>query len=166
MNNKITPEDLVRWRDPDELLQALGAISREQKEELSSAVADLLDHEDPDIREEAVRRLIVQWKDAELRPTAIEILQFDEEPAVRRTAVYGLAALSKGSTQGEDTQMLLSILFDEAGEPDLRRAAYEALMMIHGRSDIPPVNREIDLVDDVDWTWIRSLAAAGGIETG
>jgi HEAT repeat protein len=87
----------------------------------------------------------------------MEMLQFDDEPSVRRTAAYAIAALGKESTRLADTQLLLDVLRNSSEEEDVRRAAYEGLLLLHERKDFPPINREVSARTLMQDPWLRGL---------
>ena len=86
-----TEADLFFWNDPDDLLQALYRIGRSPMPELRDALGRLLDHRDPDLREEALRILLTRWKDLAFRPWAVSALQSDSAHTVRSAAALGIA---------------------------------------------------------------------------
>ena len=59
----VTAGDLLPWRDPEQLLAALTSIERSQLPELRDEIIRLVDHEDADVREQALRRLFVHLRD-------------------------------------------------------------------------------------------------------
>ena len=154
--------DLQPWEDPDDLLEALYKLGEQTRgqaggAELTKTVAALLDHEDEDIRQEALRLLLVQWKVQDVRDQAVELLRLDSSEAVRGTAAYGIAATSTSATHRDDVRTLLGILVDETQPVHVRGAAYKALLIIHRRAEFPPMTRNLDPDTDVDWQWIRTL---------
>jgi len=155
--NHITEADLYSWNDPDELLQALGQLGKDQKNELREAVAALLEHDDADIREEAMRTLFVSWKDQQWRDRALAAVTSDEVPEVRSTAAYAVAATSTNVTRQDDTRLLLGVLEDEHAELPVRAAAYDALLILNRKSDFPTKKRKFNPQEDIDWHWVRSL---------
>jgi HEAT repeat protein len=153
----ITHADLVSWNDPEDLLRALGAVTREQFHELGDAVARLADHHDPDVREEALRIAAVLWKDAAVRPNVVTALRTDSEAAVRSTAAYGLAALSRPETRSQDLRLLLEIVVDEDQDVSVRMSAYDGLLILHRRPSFPSLDRDANPRTDIDWSWIAEL---------
>ncbi len=163
---QITISDLQPWVDPDDVLEALYELAEQTRgqavpSELISAVTTLLDHEDEDIRQEALRLLLVQWKDRSQRDRGIALLRLDPSEAVRGTAAFGLASLSTVETRHDDARTLLSVLLDEAQPVHVRGAAYDALLIIHRRKEFPPMTRDLDLTVDIDWEWIKRLRTEG-----
>jgi vesicle coat complex subunit len=149
--------DLDQWNDPDDLLRALGRIGDEQKGELRDAVVSLLDHDDADVREEAMRRLFVGWRDRQWRARAVDALRADEAPEVRSVAAYAVAATSVDATYKQDVGDLIGVLKDEDEDPLVRGAAYDALLILHRRPEFPTKRRQFDADADVDWGWVQSL---------
>ena len=157
MIHRITEADLYSWNDPDELLQALGKIGKDQKSELRDAVEALLEHEDADIREEAMRTLLVIWKDQEWRERAVVAITSDDVPEVRSTAAYAVAATSTDVTRQSDIRLLLGVLKDEHAGPPVRAAVYDALLILNRKPDFATTRREFNPREDVDWDWVESL---------
>jgi HEAT repeat protein len=155
--SSVTPEDLLPWNDPDELLQLLGRLEKADRAVLHDAVKNLLEHEDEDVREEALRVAAIHWTLGDTREKSMEMLQFDDEPSVRRTAAYALAALAKESTRLADTELLLDVLRNSSEHEDVRRAAYEALLLLHGRRDFPPINRDVSASVLMQDPWLQEL---------
>jgi HEAT repeat protein len=155
--SSVTPEDLLPWNDPDELLQLLGRIEKADRAVLHDAVKKLLDHEDEDIREEALRVAAIHWTLQDVREKSVEMLQFDNEPSVRRTAAYAIAALANESTRLADTKLLLDVLRNSTEPEEVRRAAYEGLLLLHGRKEFPPMNREVSASTLMEDPWLREL---------
>jgi HEAT repeat protein len=155
--SSVTPEDLLPWNDPDDLLQLLGRVEKSDRAVLHDAVKKLLEHEDEDIREEALRVAAIHWTLGDVREKSIEMLQFDDEPSVRRTAAYAIAALAKEATRLADTKLLLGVLRNSSEEEEVRRAAYEGLLLLHGRKELPPMNREVSVSTLMEDPWLREL---------
>lgn len=159
---QTTEADLFPWNDPDDLLEALYGIGKEPKPELRDSVARLLEHEDPDIREEAIRILVTRWKDYSFRAHTVNALRFDADVAVRSAAAFGVASVSTEKNQAEDTRFLLAILLDESQPKNLRGAVYDALLIIYRNPAFPTKRRDFDAAQDVDWEWIGTLRSAVG----
>jgi hypothetical protein len=155
--SSITPEDLLPWNDPDELLQLLGRVEKSDRAGLQEAVKTLLEHEDEDVREEALRVAAISWTLDELHEKSMEMLRFDDEPSVRRTAAYAIAALAKESSRLADTELLLDVLRNSSEQEEVRRAAYEGLLLIHGRKNFPPMNRDVSARSLMQDPWLREL---------
>jgi HEAT repeat protein len=158
---------LAFWNDPDELLQALYRLGREPIPELREPLRQLLDHADPDIREEALRVLATRWKDESARLRALDMLRTDPSPMVRSAAAFAIGGTSTSETRSCDTRLLLSVLRDTSQPMDVRSAAYDALIIAHrkgageGGWPFPNHRSEFDPVRSVDWEWLRSLEEAG-----
>jgi hypothetical protein len=156
-----SPAELAYWNAPDELLGALYRVSREPVPELRETITSLLDHADPDVREEALRILASRWKDQAARPKALEALECDPAPRVRSAAAYAIASLSTSVTRTEDTQLLIRGLRDKSQPMDVRRAAYNSLIILHRKGEggwgFPSYKSEFDPVRNVDWGWVSSL---------
>jgi HEAT repeat protein len=153
--NHVTESDLNPWRDPDDLLQALYRVG-EPDPELRDSIARLFEHNDPDIREEALRILLTRWKDRSFRSQAVNMLRLDAEVMVRSAAAFGMASVSTEASRAEDTRLLLEILLD------VRSAAYDALLILYRNPAFPTKRRDFDPAADVDWQWIGTLRTAVG----
>jgi hypothetical protein len=152
----VTTEDLLRWNDPDHLLEAIVRLRREDLPGFRTELRSLLDHEDPDVREHALRRLAMHLKDVECHEKAVELLR-DPEPNLRRAAAHAVTSTSTSASRDADTRELLAMLNETDAPGEVRRAAYESLLLLHGRKDLPAGNRPLDLQRDVDWRWIQQL---------
>jgi HEAT repeat protein len=160
-NNKA---DLSVWNNPDDVLRALYRIGKEPVPELRDAILHLLEHDDADIREEALRILLTRWKDREVRPKAISALQSDPAPNVRSAAAFAISATASDSSRSTDTRILLNVLRNETEDLNVRGAAYDALLILHrqtgeagGKWPFPTKRRDFDPERDVDWLWVQRL---------
>lgn len=157
----MTDLNLAAWSDPDELLSELRRLSRmpapQDAHSLSDAVSSLLEHADEEVRQEALRLLLITWKLSEFRQAALDALAFDADDDVRITAAFSVASVSRSSTSADDTRALLAVLDDVSNPVELVRAAYEGLLLVHRKIDFPPLNRSFDSKRDVNWEWIRQL---------
>lgn len=153
--------NLAAWSDPDELLSELRRLScmpaPQDAHSLSDSVSPLLAHADEEVRQEALRLLLISWKLSEFRQAALDALAFDADEDVRITAAFSVASVSRSSTSADDTRVLLAVLDDVNNPVELVRAAYEALLLVHRKVDFPPLNRSFDSKRDVNWEWIRQL---------
>jgi HEAT repeat protein len=154
----VTPGDLAPWQDPDRILEALGNVSKGDVENLASAIAGLLDHEDADVREEAARALFVVGKNSEYRSQAMDLLRYDLDVAVRSAAAYGAAATSSPATRDGDVEVLVSIIRDNNENVEVRRSAYEALLILFRRTSFPAMNQVFNPLQDIDWQWLDSVS--------
>lgn len=153
----MNASDLNRWADPDSILDALYRVPREPQDSLRPAIALLLDHDDQDIREEALRILVTRWKDEAYRGLAAQMLVVDPAPNVRGAAAYALAAVADDSTRSEHTKLLLRSLLNELEDLNVRGAIYDALLILHRRPAFPTKQRDFNPTVDVDWQWVNSL---------
>lgn len=146
--------------DPDlpatELLRSLDTVRRLDRRDLRQGVVELLSHPSAVVREEAYSLLLSGWKDAGTRADALAALRQDPDFGVRTTAAIGLAGVSSPQTISEDTRVLREVVVDRHEDMDVRRAAYEALCLIHGRP-VPPLNRAFDADRDIDAAWLAKL---------
>ena len=158
---------LAFWNDPDELLQALYRLGREPVPELREPLSELLDHRDPDIREEAIRVLATRWKDESARLRAFDMLRTDPAPMVRSAAAFAIGGTSTSASRDHDTRLLLSALRDESQPMDVRGAAYDARIIAHrkgageGGWPFPSHRSEFDPIRSVDWEWLKLVEEAG-----
>ena len=129
----------------------------EDRRDLHAAVATLLEHDDPVVREEALSLLLVKWVDVRYRARAAIALIDDADFGVRGRAAIGLASVSSAETRKEDIKLLLRTLRDEEEEVETRRASYEALLIITESEHFPIHRRDFDPKKDVDWHWVSQL---------
>jgi HEAT repeat protein len=145
-------------RDPHLILEALYEVPKVHQPELVGVIAPLLDHCDPYVREEAIRILITRWKLEKYRDRAAEMLVSDEAPDVRGAAAYALGSVASNATRAEHTRLLLDTLRNRDEEPNVRGAAYDALLILHRNPAFPTKKREFDPHLDVNWQWVDSLS--------
>ena len=148
---------LYVWNDPDDLLRSLGALSSEDRESLRDAVAKLLAHSDPDVREEAFRALFVKWKERQLRELALRAMDADVAPEVRAVAAFAVAATSDDHSRPTDTRILIAKLEDPEELPLVKAAVYDGLLILHRRSTFPSKAGTFDPSVDIDWNWVFEL---------
>ena len=55
--------------------------------------------------------------------------------------------------------LLLRALRNEHEQNEVRRAAYESLLLLYEREDFPDSLVEFDPAEDVDWLWIKQVEA-------
>ncbi|MGH7562550.1 MAG: HEAT repeat domain-containing protein [Gemmatimonadales bacterium] len=149
-------DDLAPTREPVALLQALNSIRRDGRRDRRAEVLELIGHPSPLVREEALSLLLSGWKEADVRADALAALRHDPDFGVRTTAAIGLAGVSSEATAQQDTEVLAAVVRDTNEDVDVRRAAYEALCLIH-RRPVPPLNRAFDVDRDVDVEWLGGL---------
>lgn len=149
--------DLSVWREPEQLLAMLEEVRRLDRRDLRDEVVALLNHEDPVVREEALSLLLVTWRERLARPVALKALESPAEDfGVRGLAAIGLASTSSPATRSEDIKTLLGRALDRTEDSGVRRAAYEALLLMHGRPP-PPTNRPFSVDADADSQWLAEL---------
>lgn len=151
--------ELQPWVDPDDLLRSIVAIGREEVATVAEELVALTLHDDPDVREEAIRKLYTHGKSRLGREHLADVFQHDDSTEVRETAALAIAATTSDGSREADARLLTRTLLDEGAPAELRGACYEALLILYGRGDFPSVRREVDLKKDVDWGWIRGLEA-------
>lgn len=145
-------------RETNALLRSMSQLSDDHERQATPLIAALLHHRDPDVRQEALRKLTVHWMNPGYRQAARDALANDPDDGVRATAAFGLASLSSKETAAEDTSLLLPVVRSDHLGPDLRIAAYEALLLLHGRRDLPSLDPGADPRAIIDWGWVGSLA--------
>jgi HEAT repeat protein len=119
-------------------------------------VEQLAEHEDPLVREQ-VLGVLGHWQHYAAKPRVLNALKNDIDFGVRAQAGFALVRLSTNASKAADTRALLDRFLDEDEDLDARRSFYEALLVLHGRNDIPSRRRGIDLATDVDWEWVEEL---------
>jgi hypothetical protein len=144
--------------DPTALLHELEGVRLRNDRAFRAGVIDLLRHPNALVREAAFSLLLTSWRDVGIRGDALEALANDPDFGVRTTVAIGLPLISGPATLEVDTAVLRVRLEDESEDPDVRRAAYEGLCLLHGRLP-PPVNQSFSMTTDVDWPWVRSLGS-------
>jgi hypothetical protein len=154
---KPTDDKLSPWVDPDELLDTLALLSHDDRAQYQCSVEALLEHSDPDVRQEAIRILFMLWKARELHEFALAAFLHDAEPEVRASASYAVTASSSSATHQRDVNAFLSVLLDERQPTFVRGTAYDALLILHKRPHFPSMLREFEPSTDVDWVWISTL---------
>jgi hypothetical protein len=145
------------FRSSAELIDAIWQAFRDDRRDLQEAIAQLTEHEDPLVREEAIGLLLTKWRVISERRRAVEALPRDPDFGVRAAAAYGLAAVSTVATKQADVCLLLERLLTPSEMPNTKQASYEALLIMFGRRDFPSATRGIELERDVDWPWVRQL---------
>jgi predicted Zn-dependent protease len=145
------------WENPLEILDSLVRLPRDRLSDVRDELHTLTKHDDADVRVHAIRRLFVHLKDMQFRADALSYFRADPHPEARRAAAFGIAATSTPETRRPDVEVLLQGLRDNDEQDWVRAAAYEALLLIHGRTDFPAANRDICLETDLDWEWINSM---------
>lgn len=154
----VTPADLSPWLESDALLQSLGKIEEGQLTELGTAVRQLLQHDDPDVVQEALRWTVLRWRMIDLHDDVLNLIRTTEDEELKTTALYALAHTSSATTRLDDTRTLLTVVRASEVDPEVRRAAYEAILLMYGRTDIPPVNRSFNVDLQADWAWLSSIS--------
>jgi HEAT repeats len=149
--------DLSSWTDTDDLVHSLGRVKLDQRDELYDAIENLLSHQDPDVREEAVRILGILWKAREAHAGLLNAMLHDPEPEVRGAASYAVVATSSSSSRKNDVNALLAILRDDTQPTFVRGTAYDGLLILHQRRQFPSMTKEFQPTRDIDWDWIAAV---------
>lgn len=137
-------------RRAEDLIDALYEARRADRRDLEAEVVQLLNHEEPIVREEAVSLLMSKWKTSRLAEVARELLRSDPDYGVRARAAIGLASISGGSNRKTDAALLASVFGDANSTQELKRACFEALSLMAGR----PTYVELD---DTDMSQVAAL---------
>lgn len=163
MNPHVSESELLPWNEPAQILAALYRVGRETESQLQDAVIRLLEHTDSDIRAEALRTLLMKWKDSSVRSYARRALHSEEDEEVRVAAAFGLASISTEASRSEDTRLFLQVLLDDGQGLPVRSAVYDALLIIHRNPMFPTKKRDFDPTRDVDWEWVTKLSKTLGM---
>jgi hypothetical protein len=152
-----THNELSSWSDSDDLVKSLGRVTLDQRAELHDAVDGLLTHDDPDVREEAVRIIGVLWKVREAHARLLNAMLRDPDAEVRGAASYAVVATTSPDSRQGDVLALLGIVRDGTQPAFVRGTAYDGLLILHHRRQFPSTAREFQPQTDVDWDWIESI---------
>jgi HEAT repeat protein len=155
--SRLAPE-----RAPEVLIREVCALSRESVTILVGAVHALTAHQVPQVRAEALGALFVTARIKEFRATAIRALSRDGDEYVRSKAALGIAATSDERTRRGDVTLLLRALRNEHETTQVRRSAYEALLLLFGEAELPDPLDDFDPKADVDWKWIQEIETLYG----
>lgn len=119
-------------RPPADLIDALYEARREERRDLVEAVAVLMDHDDPIVREEAVSLLITTWQVKEFRDITRRMLRYDPDEGVRARAALGLATIATVQSRMDDAMLLAGVYSEPAASHVLQLACLEALSLMVG----------------------------------
>lgn len=133
------------------------ALSRSEIAENVDAIVALTHHGAPEVRSEAVSALFVRGKRYELHALAARTLSRDADEGVRAAAALGLAAISSPATRIEDTKLLLRAVRNTHESGEVRRCAYEALLLMYARTDFPSSLTVFDPSEHIDWGWLEGV---------
>lgn len=137
-------------------LDWLYSLPRSRVPEMEPRVEQLLAHEHPFVREEAIRILVTRWKSKRLRKRSMSMMLNDDSEEVRSAAAYSLSAIADEQTLDEHTEALRGLLRNPQESPTLKRSAYESLLIMYRRAAFPR-GSEFNPEDDIDWPWVDSL---------
>jgi hypothetical protein len=144
-------------RPAEELIRALCAADRDDVVRSAGRIAPLIEHWAPEVRAEALSALFVIGRSEEYRSRALRALSRDADEGVRAKAAYAVAATSNDGTLSDDVRLLLRALQNERESPEVRRAVYEALLLIFKRAEFPDPLEDFNPETDVDWIWINEI---------
>ena len=88
---------------------------------------------------------------------AKQMLESDRHIEVRARAAYAIAATADEQTRRTDALLLLKTTENEHEDAEVRRAAYEALLLLFNRPDFPDAAEDFLPHDQIDWEWIAEL---------
>ena len=149
-------EDLDPGRDPADIIRALTRLRRDPGSVDPRHILALLDHSAPDVRVAALGLLFVEWRVALHRSRATSMLREDPNDEVRAAAAYATVATSSEGTRSSDVGVLLASVESDPS-PEVRRAAYEGLLLTFQRPDFPDALKDFNPSVDIDWEWIQEL---------
>jgi HEAT repeat protein len=141
----------------EDLIRALCAVGREDAVRNAPEILTLLGHPVPEVRAEALTAMFVTGRLVQHRSAALRALSRDADEGVRAKAAYAIAATASDETLHDDMPLLLRALRNEHEVPEVRRAAYEALLLIFRHPEFPDSLEEFDPQVNVDWVWVRQL---------
>jgi HEAT repeat protein len=125
--------DLSPSRDSAELINAIYEARRQNRRDLRPQLEQLLKHEEPMVREEALSLLATKWGIKSLHPQARHLLQHDEDFGVRARAAIAMASLSSPETRQGDAHLLAGVFNNQDVRPEVKLACFEALTLMAGR---------------------------------
>lgn len=139
------------------LIERLYRLQPEEARVGAAEIVDLLHHPDVDVRVAAMSALFVTGKVGAHRGLALRALSRAKDETERAKAAMAISATSDADTRTEDIALLIRALRNELETSEVRRSAYEALLLLHGRDDFPDSLKDFDPAVDVDWIWIDTL---------
>lgn len=149
-------EDLDPGRDPADIIRALTHIRPAPGTVDARHILALLEHSAPDVRVAALGLLFVEWREGQHRGRATSMLREDPNDEVRAAAAYATVATSSEATRSSDVGLLLAAVESDPS-PEVRRAAYEGLLLTFQRPDFPDALKAFDPSVDIDWEWIQEI---------
>lgn len=157
-----SPGRSLESEDDGELIRALCGLSAAELDRDVARVLELTRHEVPEVRAEALSALFVRGRKSEHRARALSSLSRDADERVRAAAALGIAATSGAETLEQDVPLLVRAIRNERETEEVRRCAYEAVLLIYHRPDFPDSLRPFDADRDVDWAWLEEIGASLG----
>ncbi len=141
----------------EDLIRRLGRLRHDEVAARADALRALLAHAAPEVRAEALGALFVVGRMHRWRAAAAMLLREDADVYVRSKAALALAATSEPDTRASDIRCLSAVVRDEREDAEVRRTAYEGLLVMFRRPDFPSDLRPFDPRRDVDWSWVAEL---------
>lgn len=142
--------------EPADLVDAIWAARRAQRRDLVPEILGLLEHDVPTVREEVISLVFAKWRESSERHLLERTIRDDADTGVRARAVGALATISEPSTLASDIATLRDIVLNRHEEEQVRKAAYEGLVLLV-RNDPSPIDDATDLDEDINLDWVRSL---------
>jgi len=115
-----------------EALRGLDRLARGLRIQARQSVETFLAHSSPLLRASAIKVLALHWRLVQYVEPVLWTLTSDEEPECRRAAALALGSLYEGTRDRQVGQELVVALSREGEEPDVRWAAYYALLIVDG----------------------------------
>lgn len=150
-------DELSPWQAPSALINAIWSARRSEGRHLIPELVILLDHSDPNVREEALSLLFVKWEARQYRKRLAHMVLNDEDANVRARAAGALALMSNSTTRRDDIATLRDVVLDGHEEEHVRKASYEGLLELTGRHGM--LDDDVDLDEDIDLDWVRALTS-------
>jgi hypothetical protein len=151
----VAPRSLRPDLPADQLIRALHSLRDVSDLQDCQAALPLLSHAEADVRVAALDLIFVHWKAEQHRESAIALLLRDPAEEVRAAGAYALVATSSDESRAGDTKLLLDALTRDSAE--VKRAAYEGLLLLYRRPDFPDSLTNFDPDTAIDWEWIQEI---------
>jgi hypothetical protein len=147
--------------DPVDRVEAMRCIAADRLMHLEPQVAELLEHANDMLREQAISTLVMQWQLANYVPVALRMLTGDPSPSARGRAANVLAEFVRYTALEKDT-IVAALIHALKNDPHeyVYTDAYHGLVRIlapeRKSSTLPdPIDRE----RDIDWTLLAPYSA-------
>jgi hypothetical protein len=112
-------------------------------------------HPDPNLRQLAIHLAIYHWRFGKVVAGLCERMALtDADSAVRNAATGALGVCYRDTKDPRIGCFLATIALDESKPRDVRKTAYMALLLIHGRNPTAPFPSR-RFPEDVDWSFVK-----------